>query len=124
MITQKKVLVVEDDAWLGDHHVRMLESAGYKAWTVPHALAAIDDIDTYRPDILVLDMLLVGSTAFALLHEVRSHVDIGNTPVILCTNAAGELAGEDMTAYGIKAVLDKTTMQPIDLIHAVDKVLL
>ncbi len=123
MSSVKKVLVVEDDTWLAEHYVRMLVIAGYDAWSVSHALAAIDDIDSRRPDIVVLDVLLTGSTAFALLHELRSHVDIGSIPVILCTNAAADLAIEDMSIYGVKEVLDKTTMKPEDIVHAVKKVL-
>lgn len=124
MSTIHKVLVVEDDTWLAEQYVRLLVSAGYESWSVPHALAAIDHIDTRRPDVIVLDVLLTGSTAFALLHELRSHVDIGNIPVILCTNTAADLTYEDMTVYGVRQVLDKTTMRPEDIIHAVKKVLL
>ena len=124
MSTKHKVLVVEDDVWLAEHYVRILTTAGYESWSVPHALAAIDHIDTRRPDVIVLDVLLTGSTAFALLHELRSHVDIGNIPVVLCTNTAADLAYEDMTLYGVRQVLDKTTMTPDDIVHAVKKVLL
>ncbi len=124
MSAKQKVLVVEDDAWLAEHYVRILMNAGYESWSTPHALAAIDHIDTRRPDVIILDVLLTGSTAFALLHELRSHVDIGNIPVVLCTSTAADLAYEDMTMYGVRQVLDKTTMIPDDIVHAVKKVLL
>lgn len=124
MTITHKVLIVEDDTWLAEHYARTLVAAGFDAWSVPHALAAIDDIDTRRPDVIVLDVLLTGSTAFALLHELRSHVDIGSIPVILCTNAAADLVSEDMTLYGVREVLDKTIMKPEQLVHAVKKALL
>lgn len=118
------VLVVEDDEWLAEQHVRTLTMAGYKADHVVHALAAIETIDTKRPDVMIIDVFLVGPNAFTLLHELQSHPDLANIPVILCTNTADDISEEDVAAYGVRAVLDKTTMRPSDLIAAVKRVFL
>jgi CheY-like chemotaxis protein len=117
------VLIVEDDDWLAEQHVRTLTSAGIRADCVPHALAAIDAIDNNMPDVLVLDVLLAGPNAFTLLHELQSHADLASIPVILCTNSADQLAEEDVVAYGVERVLDKATMIPNDLVTAIKKVL-
>ncbi len=117
------VLVVEDDEWLAEQHVRILMGAGFQADYVVHALAAIDAVDTRLPSAIVLDVLLAGPNAFTLLHELRSHVDLAGIPIILCTNSADEIQSEAMTAYGVRAVLDKTTMHPDDLVAAIKKVL-
>lgn len=124
MTKRKTILIVEDDEWLAEQHARTLEEAGYHASFVTHALAAMDIIDDTRPDVIVLDVLLAGPNAFTLLHELQSHTDLAGIPVILCTNSAQELAQEDIAAYGVRQVLDKTTMHPEDLIAAVRKVLL
>lgn len=118
------VLVVEDDEWLAEQHERTLAAAGYRVSTAHHALAAIDMIDQYQFDVLVLDVLLSGPNAFTFLHEVRSHSDLAKLPVILCTNSAGDLPEEDVQVYGVSRVLDKTTMHPADLVSAVKRVLL
>ena len=83
----------------------------------------MDAIDSDRPDVIVLDVLLAGPNAFTLLHELQSHTDLANIPVILCTNSADQLAEEDVMAYGVQQVLNKATMVPGDLIAAVKKVL-
>ena len=118
------ILIVEDDDWLAEQHVRVLTSAGYKATVALHALAAIQIIDDINPDAIVLDVLLTGSTAFALLHELQSYGDTGDIPVILCTNLASELSVDDLEPYGVKKILDKTTMTPDDLIATLQSVLL
>lgn len=123
MTKQPYVLIVEDDEWLAEQHVRTLAGAGIRSQAVPHALAAIDAIDQMLPDALVLDVLLVGPNAFTLLHELQSHADLASIPVILCTNSADQLAGEDVAAYGVTRVLDKATMSPGDLVAAIKKVL-
>lgn len=124
MTKQPYVLIVEDDDWLAEQHVRTLKKANIRSTAVPHALAAIDSVDQQVPDALVLDVLLIGPNAFTLLHELQSHADLAGIPVILCTNSADQLAEEDLAAYGVTRALDKATMQPDDLITAVRRVLL
>ena len=123
MTKRPRVLIVEDDEWLAEHHVRTLEAAGYSAEFVSHSHEAMDAIDANPPDLLLFDVLLPGGTVFTLLHELRSYVDLASIPIILCTNSAEQLASEDVEAYGVVALLDKTTMTPGEMIAAVKKAL-
>ncbi|HUC96443.1 MAG TPA: response regulator [Candidatus Saccharimonadales bacterium] len=117
------ILIVEDDSWLSEQFSRMLKNEGYDVTVVSNALAAIEKIDDINPDVIILDVLLTGSTAFALLHELQSYGDTGSIPVILCTNLASELKLEDLEPYGVKRILDKTLMVPDDLVVSVRSVL-
>lgn len=117
------ILIVEDDAWTAEQHVRILEKAGFRTRISPHAIDAIVAVDEMRPDAIVLDVLLTGSTAFALLNELQSYSDTGFIPVILCTNLAPEMSIDDVRPYGVKRILDKATMEPDDLSAAVRSVL-
>lgn len=116
-------LIVEDDSWQAEQYIRTLGEAGIRARAVPHALAAMDSVDAALPDVVVLDVLLAGPNAFTLLHEFRSHPDLAGIPVVLCTTIADQLTAEDLKAYGVRTVLDKTTMKPGDLVTAIKKVL-
>lgn len=118
------VLLVEDDTWLAELEASVLRDAGYDVTIAPHALAAIELIDAQRPDVLVLDVLLGGSTAFALLHELQSYDDTNAIPVVLCTNLADQFDKKQLEAYGVKRVIDKTTMHPSDIAAAVKAVTL
>jgi CheY-like chemotaxis protein len=117
-----KVLLVEDDAWLAELEAGVLVKAGYEVQVAPHAPAAIELVDTFQPEVIVLDVLLAGSTAFALLNELQSYSDTGLVPVVLCTNIADQFDVNRLKEYGIKRVVDKTTMHPDDLIAAVRSV--
>lgn len=119
-----RILLVEDDRWLGDLEVRALESEGHNVTLASNALEAIDCIDTVKPEVIILDVLLTGSTAFALLHELQSYSDTNIVPVILSTNLAEQLKVADLQHYGVQRILDKTTMQPEDLAVAVRAVTL
>lgn len=118
------VLVVEDDEWLANQQALTIKSAGYRVEVVHHALAAISSIDRTNPDAIILDVLLAGSTAFALMHELQSYGDTGDIPIILCTNLANELSVDELGEYGVKLILDKSKMVPSDLVAALRSVLL
>ncbi len=118
------VLLVEDDPWLAELEAGVLSDAGFTVFHSPHAPSAIAKIDETQPDIIILDVLLTGSTAFALLHELQSYSDTKTIPVILCTNMAESLKLEDLKQYGVRRIVDKTTMQLDDLPAAIKAILL
>lgn len=113
------VLLIEDDLWLAELQVRSLKEEGYSVRHVTNALEAIDYIDSVRPEVIVADVLLAGSTIFALLHELQSYDDTGGIPVVLCTNMAEQLKDVKLEDYGIRRVIDKSTMKPDDVVAAV-----
>lgn len=120
---QPSILIVEDEPWLAEGQATLLSAEGYRVKIVPHALAAIHEVDELTPDVIVLDILLSGSTGYALLHELQSYVDTGDIPIIVMTSLAPELNIKDLAAYGVKKLLDKATMHPEDLLAAVRSVL-
>jgi CheY-like chemotaxis protein len=117
------ILIIDDDPWAAEQHARVLEKSGYTTTVSPHAIAAIGAVDDVHPDAIILDVLLTGSTAFTLLHELQSYGDTGNIPVILCTNVAADIAIENVRPYGVRRILDKATMAPDDVVVAVRSVL-
>jgi CheY-like chemotaxis protein len=114
----QRIVVVEDDAWLAEHYLRVLRRAGYETYHVAHALGAIDVIDDVKPHAILLDVLLTGTTALALLHELRTHNDLTDIPIVLATNLADQIELDDVSSYGVKRILDKATMHPEDIIAA------
>lgn len=117
------ILLVEDDPWQAELEVRSLEKAGFIVVHAPHAPSAIVKIDEIKPDIVILDVLLTGSTAFALLHELQTYDDTVELPIILCTNMAESVDLDDVKKYGVRRIVNKSTMMRDDLAAAVRSVL-
>lgn len=118
------VLIVEDDGWLAEQYQRVLEKAGYETIVALNAPVAINAVDDQKPDVILLDILLTGSTAFALMNELQSYTDTGDIPIILCTNLAADLSIDKLKPYGVKKILDKATMSVDDIVVAVRSVTL
>lgn len=117
------ILLVEDDRWLADSFKRTLANAGHQVLLAENTLEAIELADSEGPLAIVLDVFLPGPNGIVLLHELQSHSDLASIPVVLCTNSAADIAPGALRRYGVKMILDKTTMHPGDLVAAVEKVL-
>lgn len=113
------ILLIEDDGWLAEMEADVLKVAGHTVVVVSNALDAMSSIDQTLPDVIITDVLLSGTTAFTLLHELQSHEDTKQIPIILCSNLADQLTARQLVAYGVSKVIDKTIMHPRDLVAAV-----
>ena len=112
----KKLLIVEDDKNWADILCGYAAAVGAEARAVVSGGQAMEMIDNWRPDAIILDMLLAGETAVALLNELRSHADLARLPIVVCSNAGVNLA--DLQPFGVRALLDKASMLP-DEVRAV-----
>jgi two-component system, OmpR family, response regulator len=72
-----RVLVVEDSEAIRDGVVDALAAAGYVAGGRRDGGGLEDVLETFRPDLVVLDVMLPGRDGFALIDVVRERTDAG-----------------------------------------------
>jgi DNA-binding response OmpR family regulator len=77
-----RVLVVEDAEAIRAAVVTGLTAAGYEATGRPDGRTLEQDLGAFRPDLVVLDVMLPGRDGFALLDVVRRH---GGAGVVVLT---------------------------------------
>jgi len=106
----KKLLIVEDDKNWADILGKFAADVGAEHRVVVSGGQAIEIIDDWQPDALILDMLLAGETAIALLNELRSYADLASLSIVVCTNI--DVKMDDLRPLGVKAILNKTSMRP------------
>lgn len=122
-MSRVKVLVVESDPWLGEQFQRTLKKHDFAAELTSNAYSAIDVVDDFRPDIIVMGLLLSGAGGLGLLHELQSYTDTARVPVIVCSDMAALISPDELQPYGVVRVLDTGVMQPDDLPATVRSVL-
>ena len=117
----KRVLIVEDDpTWI----LLLEQYAGRLGWesVVAHSpQLAMDALDDQLVDVIVLDMLLAVETGMALLNELRGYDDLAAIPVVVFTGMS-DLTLEVLSSYGVRAVLEKATATPEDVVQALREV--
>lgn len=112
----KKVLIIEDNQILAENFARILRK-DFIVLRSSNASDAISQIDTNPPDLIFLDILLDGHSAFALLHELQSYYDTAMIPVVVCSDLADNLEEKPLKEYGIKAILDKAKTSPKEILE-------
>lgn len=114
-----KVLIIDDDRWFAETIAKTLHRSGWKTHIAPDGAKGIEAIDSFKPDALLLDVMLPGSTAPAILNELQSHTDLADLPIVLCTSIdSKEFDIDALKSYGVQKVLDKAHAQPSDITKA------
>ena len=81
----KRILFIEPDLLLQRIYTQAFERAAYEARACAAAQAAIDALDSWPADIVVLELQLPGHGGIEFLHEFRSYAEWDGVPVILQT---------------------------------------
>jgi DNA-binding response OmpR family regulator len=67
------VLIIEDEPVLGKNMLHYLEREGFEARWATSATAGLVELDTFRPDAVVLDFHLPDLDGLQALSRIRAH---------------------------------------------------
>src|SRR5215470_8300670 len=81
----KKILVVDDTP----HNVKMLvdllSAKGFETLTASSGKEGLDLIETERPDLVLLDVMMPGLDGYEVCRKIRANPEYGILPVIMVT---------------------------------------
>lgn len=104
----KKILLVEDDRFLSSLLKSRLEKdGGFQVTLAMSGDEALSELESTRPDLIILDIILPGKSGFEILEELRAKPG-AQMPVIVMSNlgqAQDVARGKDLGAveYFVKA---------------------
>jgi CheY-like chemotaxis protein len=104
-MSRGRVLVVEDEADLAWVERFNLEEEGYEVQVAPEGRAALDAVGSFRPDVLVLDVMLPHLDGWSVLAKIRELPEDRRPHVILVSAVAG--VRDQLQAEGVKSFLAK-----------------
>lgn len=84
------VMLVEDDPACIRLLEKILSAAGYKIRKVKSAEAALRSIETLKPMIIILDVMMAGMTGIELCNALRADERTASIPVIFCSALTNE----------------------------------
>ncbi|MET8753227.1 response regulator transcription factor [Streptomyces sp. NPDC004667] len=108
-----RILLVQNDPAARNWLQSALHRQGYEVCRVVSGGAALDAIDGFHPDLILLDLMLPGLNGIGFCHRIRS---TSTVPVILITSRGDDF---DMIV-GLDAGADDYIVQPVraDVVHA------
>jgi len=105
-----RVLVVDDDPAISTLLERMLTPEGYAVQMAGDATSAYAAVASYRPDVIVMDVMLPGDTGFTICQRLKQDAATRLTPVILVTG----MTDRESRISGRQAGADDFLTKPID----------
>jgi DNA-binding response OmpR family regulator len=82
-----RILVVDDDALIRDTLATALGDEGYAVRVAPDGRAALSSIGNWRPDLIVLDLMMPVMSGVEFRAAQRSVADTAQIPVIVLSAA-------------------------------------
>lgn len=112
----KKVLVVEDDTFLRNAYRVKLTKQGFDTKLASDGEEAITMLQTFTPDIIILDLVMPKKDGFATLAEIKAHESWKSIPVIIASNLGQKEDIDRGMKLGAKDFIIKADLSLNDLI--------
>jgi two-component system phosphate regulon response regulator PhoB len=85
-----KVMVIEDESDIREILKNLLEEEGFQVVTLDNGMNLLAELQSNRPDLLLLDQILPGKTGVEAVREVRASINFSRLPIIMVTGLSGE----------------------------------
>ena len=106
-MTQKKVLIIDDNPVVTRMNQSLLESAGYNVVTASEGEEGFRKACDENPMLILLDVILPKMHGFELCQKLKSDPRTGAIPVILVTGTGLEEVARNEPAIGADGFLAK-----------------
>jgi two-component system, chemotaxis family, chemotaxis protein CheY len=119
----KTIMIIDDSASLRQVVNIALKSAGYQVVQAENGRAALDQLQSAAPNLILCDVNMPVMDGISFVKELKSLPDYKFTPVIMLTTEAGEDKRLEGQMAGAKAWLVKP-FRPDVVLKAVQKLML
>lgn len=116
---KKKILLVEDDASLAAVYRARLELEGFDIKEVHNGENALSAAVSYRPDLILLDVMMPKISGFDVLDILRNTPDTTNVRVIMLTALSQPKDKERAEKLGADDYLVKSQVVISDVVERV-----
>lgn len=119
----KKVLIIEDDQSLYNVYSAELKLRGYEVSHTADGMQAMNAIEEFEPDLILLDIILPGRNGLEILQEIMEREELADTPVIMVTNYGNDANVKKALELGAADYVLKYNVVPSELSEKVSQVL-
>ena len=108
---RRRVLVVDDNSDAGQSLAILLRECGYEVRTAETGAAALELMDPYDPEAVLLDISLPGMDGYEIARRIRERNDTPRQLLVALTGYGGEETRQRATQAGF----DRHLTKPVDL---------
>jgi DNA-binding response OmpR family regulator len=115
----KKILLVEDDDALASVYQTRLQAEGFDIRRVPNGEDALASTLQYKPDLILLDVMMPKISGFDVLDILRNTPETASVKVIMLTALSQESDQERAKSLGVNDYLVKSQVVIADVVDRV-----
>lgn len=119
--TQKKILLVEDDDFVGRAYKDGLQRAGFEVETATDGNEALKKAKSIRPDLIILDLVMPIKNGFEVLEELRKDQSFGAVPIFVVSNLGQDTDIEKAMQLGATDYLVKNQFSMKQVVERIRK---
>lgn len=115
----KKILLVEDDDSLASVYVTRFQAEGFDVKRVPNGEDALAATIEYKPDLILLDVMMPKVSGFDVLDILRNTPETANVRVVMLTALSQESDKQRALDLGVDDYLVKSQVVIADVVDRV-----
>lgn len=115
----KKILIVEDDDSLANVYITRLQAEGFDTKRVPNGEDALATTISYKPDLVLLDVMMPKVSGFDVLDILRNTPETANVKVIMLTALSQDADKERAQTMGVDDYLVKSQVVIADVVDKI-----
>lgn len=120
----EKILVIEDEPSILKAMEEGLSIHGYSVAAALDATRGLELVDTFKPDLILLDLVLPGMNGFEALQLLKRNPATSKIPVIILSNLGDEEEIRQGLSYGAVDFLIKADNDLEQIVNTIKKYLL
>src|SRR6516164_8713011 len=113
----KKILIIEDDVIVANIYRNKFSIEGFTVDIANDGMSGLEAIKTFRPDGVVLDLMLPKMTGVELMKKVRGEADFQKLPIIVFSNTYLTNMVQEAWKAGATKCLSKANCTPKQVIE-------
>src|SRR6266700_4559970 len=114
-----KILIIEDDQIVANIYRNKFSIDGFQVEIAHDGVAGLDSIRSFRPDAVVLDLMLPKMTGVDLMKKVRSEAEFQKLPIIVFSNTYLTNMVQEAWKAGATKCLSKSNCTPRQVVEVV-----
>ena len=118
-----KILIVDDDAMISDMYLMKFTENGFDVITASDGKTALEKIESERPDVVLLDIVMPQIDGFDVLKELGKKGILGKIKVVLLSNVGQKEDIERGLSLGAAEYIIKANFTPSEVLEKVKKII-
>ena len=111
-----KIAIIEDDAVINQMYRMKFEADGFDVQVADNGRTGVEMVQTFAPDLLLLDLQMPEMSGDEALHKIRSQPWGTSIPVIILTNTGIEESPKSLKELDIHSYIVKAELTPSQVV--------